>query len=37
MQIKEILLTLESWFNEQFACFFTNGMKSQQNAHEELL
>lgn len=37
MHIKNILVKAEKWFNEQFAWFFTNGMKSQQDAQEETL
>lgn len=37
MSIKNALVQAEKWFNEQFAWFFTNGMKSQQNAQEEPL
>jgi hypothetical protein len=34
MIIKEAFLKVETWFNEQFAWFFTNGMKAQQEAQE---
>jgi len=37
MSIKEAFLKLEPWFNEQFAWFFTNGMKAQQESHEKRL